>query len=92
MRVVGYVRTSASGSGGTTVAEKRARLHAYCEVYGLTRRVVDVCTLVETYFADGRWHLLSVADSIDTRTATGRMVLNIIVTVAQWEREANVDD
>ena len=25
-------------------------------------------------------------DSIDTRTAAGRLVLNVLITVAQWER------
>jgi DNA invertase Pin-like site-specific DNA recombinase len=29
-----------------------------------------------------------VADSIDTRTAAGRLVLNVLLSVAQWEREA----
>jgi DNA invertase Pin-like site-specific DNA recombinase len=32
--------------------------------------------------------LVSVADSLDTRTAAGRLVLNIMVSVSQWEREA----
>jgi len=54
----------------------------------LTRRVVDLGLLIETYFAEGRWALVSVADQIDTRTAAGRMTLFILMTVAQWEREA----
>jgi DNA invertase Pin-like site-specific DNA recombinase len=57
----------------------------------LTRSVRDLGALVETYFAQGRWSLLSVADSIDTRTAAGRLVLNVLVSVAQWEREATVE-
>jgi DNA invertase Pin-like site-specific DNA recombinase len=32
--------------------------------------------------------LVSVADSLDTRSAAGRLVLNIMVSVSQWEREA----
>ena len=28
-----------------------------------------------------------MADSIDTRTAAGRLVLNVLMSVAQWERE-----
>jgi site-specific DNA recombinase len=52
----------------------------------LTRRVVDLGTLLDTYFAK-RFNLFSVADSIDTRSASGRMVLNILTSVAQWERE-----
>jgi DNA invertase Pin-like site-specific DNA recombinase len=35
--------------------------------------------------------LLSVNDSIDTRTASGRLVLNILLSVAAWEREANAE-
>lgn len=54
----------------------------------LTRKVVDLGYLIETYFAEGRWSLVSVADQIDTRTAAGRMTLFILMSVAQWEREA----
>lgn len=53
----------------------------------LTRSVRDLGHLVDRYFAS-RWSLLSVADSIDTRTASGRLVLNVLTSVAQWEREA----
>lgn len=31
--------------------------------------------------------LISITDSIDTRTAVGRLVLNVMGSVAQWERE-----
>ena len=51
----------------------------------LTRSVVDLSTLVTDYFNDHE--LLSVSDSIDTRSAAGRLVLNVLVSVAQWERE-----
>jgi site-specific DNA recombinase len=53
----------------------------------LTRSVRDLGELVERYFAS-RFSLLSVADSIDTRSAAGRLVLNVLASVAQWEREA----
>jgi DNA invertase Pin-like site-specific DNA recombinase len=53
----------------------------------LTRSVRDLGDLVEHYFAS-KWSLLSVSDSIDTRTAAGRLVLNVLTSVAQWEREA----
>jgi len=52
----------------------------------LTRSVKDLGTLLDEYFADD-FTLLSVADSIDTRTAAGRLVLNVLMSVAQWERE-----
>lgn len=53
----------------------------------LTRSVMDWNTLIEAYFSK-KFALLSVADQIDTRTAAGRLVLNVLVSVAQWEREA----
>lgn len=56
----------------------------------LTRSVADLGALVETYFAS-RFALLSVADSIDTRSAAGRLVLNVLASVAQWEREATAE-
>lgn len=55
----------------------------------LTRSVADWQQLIDGYFGDkaGK-QLFSVADSIDTRTAAGRLVLNVLLSVAQWEREA----
>jgi len=54
----------------------------------LTRSVRDLGVLVETYFASGKAALLSVSEQIDTRSAGGRLVLNILASVSQWEREA----
>jgi DNA invertase Pin-like site-specific DNA recombinase len=54
----------------------------------LTRSVRDLCTLIDDYFRDGGYRLMSVGENVDTRTATGRMVLSILATVSQWEREA----
>jgi site-specific DNA recombinase len=53
----------------------------------LTRSVRDLGMLVETYFLAGKWSLMSVSEQIDTRTAAGHMVLNILAAVSQWERE-----
>lgn len=53
----------------------------------LTRSVKDLGTLVEGYFSSATITLLSAADNIDTRTAAGRLVLNVLGSVAQWERE-----
>lgn len=53
----------------------------------LTRSVRDLGDLVERYFADGRIALLSVSEQVDTRTAAGRLVLNVLGSVSQWERE-----
>lgn len=53
----------------------------------LTRSVRDLGELVESYFSKGP-ALLSVSEQIDTRSAAGRLVLNVLMSVAQWEREA----
>lgn len=52
----------------------------------LTRDVRDMGDLLENYFAK-RFNLLCVAEQIDTRTAAGRLMLNLLTSVAQWERE-----
>jgi DNA invertase Pin-like site-specific DNA recombinase len=53
----------------------------------LTRSVKDLGTLIETYFTPGKAALMSVGEQIDTRSAAGRLVLNILASVSQWERE-----
>jgi DNA invertase Pin-like site-specific DNA recombinase len=52
----------------------------------LTRSVRDLGDLVARYF-DKNVALLSVSEQIDTRTAGGRLVLNVLASVSQWERE-----
>jgi len=57
----------------------------------LTRNISDWQYLIDNYFGEKAKHssnLLSVNDQIDTRQASGRLVLNILMSVAQWEREA----
>ena len=53
----------------------------------LTRNVGDWSALIKEFFRDEKRKLFSVGEAIDTRTATGRMVLNLMVTIAEWERE-----
>jgi DNA invertase Pin-like site-specific DNA recombinase len=53
----------------------------------LTRSVKDLALLLERFTRKGV-ALVSVAESLDTSTAAGRLVLNIMVSVSQWEREA----
>jgi site-specific DNA recombinase len=53
----------------------------------LTRSLRDWSDLIERYFTVKAGRLLfSVNDSIDTRTPSGLLVLDIIMSVAQWER------
>jgi DNA invertase Pin-like site-specific DNA recombinase len=53
----------------------------------LTRSVKDLAELLER-FTRRDVSLVSVAESLDTGTAAGRLVLNIMTAVSQWEREA----
>lgn len=56
----------------------------------LTRNVADMAALIADYFGDKARHaatLLSVADKVDTRSPSGRLVLHILASVSQWERE-----
>jgi DNA invertase Pin-like site-specific DNA recombinase len=53
----------------------------------LTRSVKDLCTLLEP-FERRCVALISVAESLDTGSAAGRLVIAIMGAVSQWEREA----
>jgi site-specific DNA recombinase len=55
----------------------------------LSRSVKDWNGLIDVHFSQkaGK-QLFSVGDQIDTRSAAGRLVLNVLMSVAQWEREA----
>ena len=54
----------------------------------LTRSLADWSTLIKDYFNEKSGKtLLAVVDQIDTSTASGRMCLNLMMTVYQWERE-----
>jgi site-specific DNA recombinase len=53
----------------------------------LTRSVRDLADLLDRFARRGV-ALVSVAESLDTGTAAGRLVLNVMTSVAQWEREA----
>src|ERR1019366_8616190 len=53
----------------------------------LTRSVKDLAELLERLTKHGV-SLVSVAESLYTGSASGRLVLNIMVSVSQWEREA----
>ena len=68
--------------------ERRADAVLVTKLDRLTRSVRDLGHLVDQYFSSGNWALLSVGDAIDTRSAAGRLVLNVLASVSQWEREA----
>ena len=66
-----------SGAGSGIVITKLDRL---------CRSVSDWGHLIDKFFGKS-FALFSVSDQIDTRSASGRMGLNILMSVAQWERE-----
>jgi DNA invertase Pin-like site-specific DNA recombinase len=59
-----------------------------CKLDRRTRSLQDLNVLIERYFSADRFTLLSVSESLDTRSPNGRFVLYILGIVAQWEREA----
>ena len=67
-----------SGAAETVIVAKLDRL---------TRSVKDLAELLEHFNRRGA-SLVSVAESLDTGSASGRLVLNIMTAVSQWEREA----
>ena len=54
----------------------------------LTRSVRDLGNLIDRYFGEKAGaRLMAVDDQIDTKSAGGRLVLNVLASVSQWERE-----
>lgn len=52
----------------------------------LTRSMHDLQTLLHDDLKEIELH--SVIERVDTSTASGRLVLNVLMSVAEWEREA----
>ena len=55
-----------------------------------TRSVADLALLIDTFSRRGV-ALISAAESLDTSSAGGRLVVNVLGAVAQWEREATAE-
>jgi DNA invertase Pin-like site-specific DNA recombinase len=53
----------------------------------LTRSVRDLADLLDLFEKCGV-ALCSLSESLDTSTASGRLMLNLLASVSQWEREA----
>ena len=71
----------------TLVDAGKVRAVIVAKLDRLTRSVKDLCELLERFERRGV-ALVSVAESLDTGSAAGRLVLNIMAAVSQWEREA----
>jgi len=69
------------------VEEGKVKAVIVAKLERLTRIVKDLCELLERFERRGV-ALVSVAESLDTGSAAGRLVLNIMAAVWQWEREA----
>lgn len=58
----------------------------------LTRSVADLGHLLKNYFGpNSPYDLIVVLDQIDTETANGRLTANVLMSVAQWEREITAE-
>jgi DNA invertase Pin-like site-specific DNA recombinase len=69
------------------VESKRVQTVIVAKLDRLTRSVRDLCALLEL-FEKRKVALISVAESLDTGSAAGRLVITIMGAVSQWEREA----
>ena len=75
-------------ASGVGPAEAGRRSHSSSPSWIASPRCVkDLGELCEHYFSDGKSStLLSVSDSIDTRTAAGKLVLNVLTSGRAVER------
>jgi site-specific DNA recombinase len=69
------------------VAAREVNAVVVAKLDRLTRSVKDLCELLELFEKKGV-ALVSVAESLDTGSAAGRLVITIMGAVSQWEREA----
>jgi DNA invertase Pin-like site-specific DNA recombinase len=69
------------------VNEGKVQVVIVAKLDRLTRSVKDLCGLLELFEKRGI-ALISVAESLDTSSAAGRLVITIMGAVSQWEREA----
>src|SRR5580698_11595874 len=65
------------------VDDKKVQSVIVAKLDRLTRSVKDLCILLERFERRGV-ALVSVAEALDTNSAAGRLVLNIMAAVSQW--------
>lgn len=68
------------------VKSKQATTIIIAKLDRLTRSVKDLAELLEI-FEKNNVALVSVNESLDTHSAAGRLVMNVMASVSQWERE-----
>ena len=69
------------------VREKQVDCIVVAKLDRLTRTLRDFLDLVEVHFEPAGVSLQSIQEKIDTQSATGRLLLNFIMSLGQWERE-----
>ncbi len=91
---IAYLRVSTGKQAdkGVSLDAQRTRVLAYAERYDLEPLdlIVDAgksANSLNRAACSARWGC-SVGEQIDTRSAAGRLVLNVLASVSQWEREA----
>lgn len=65
--------------------DKQADALVVAKLDRLSRSVLDFATLMETAVAEG-WSINVLDLGVDTTTANGELVANIMISMAQWER------
>ena len=67
--------------------EKSFDVLVICKLDRMTRNIRDLGYLTQDVFEAHEVAFSSIADNFDTTTANGKLVLNILGSVAQWERD-----
>lgn len=68
------------------VRSRRAQVLVVAKLDRLSRSLLDFAGLMAEA-QKGRWALVALDLGVDTTTATGRLVANVMASVAEWERE-----
>ena len=66
---------------------KKAQAILVTKLDRFTRNLRELLELVDVYFKDGKFHLISIHEKVDTSSALGRFFLNLMGAVNQLERE-----
>lgn len=70
-----------------TLRNKTAQTLVIYRLDRLTRNVDDIRALIDEFFRSDDYSLVSITDSIDTKTPFGRMLITIISVFSETERE-----
>jgi site-specific DNA recombinase len=76
------------------LCSRRAKGLIIVKLDRLTRNVADLSSLIDGWFspkAKCEADLISITEHIDTTTASGRMVINMMGVISQWEREQTAE-